>query len=78
MKPKHTPGPWRVDLNSKGLVRINDDPTCGILVGQAANARLVAAAPELLALLKKVLKQADIRGPLVRQIDEIIERVESC
>lgn len=61
MKTQHTPGPWKVlnDLSSWHLVPI--DAECGKHIGLAftgppypeaeANARLIAAAPDLLAAL---------------------------
>lgn len=95
MKPKHTPGPWRV-------VRANPSPTSGewMISGSKpgylaevrdcgsgdvqANARLIAAAPELLAACEAAARLAwevgcetvdgekflcpDGRGDLYRQI----------
>ena len=53
MKTKHTPGPWRVWEN---LIQVspNGPSICYFEAGQQpseANARLIAAAPELLAAL---------------------------
>lgn len=45
---KFTPGPWTAD---KTRVYIGDNPKD---VGSEANARLIAAAPEMLALLNEV------------------------
>lgn len=53
---KFTKGPWRVDNINPGVVRINNDPSCGILVGQKANAKLIANAPQMHALLVESLK----------------------
>jgi hypothetical protein len=58
---KHTPGPWhvtgsRVDAYSYYLA----SSTTGLHINQReANARLIAAAPELLASLRDVLAQLD-------------------
>jgi hypothetical protein len=61
---KPTPGPWHVAARNGDITRILDYP--GRLVAEVrgatgsksemkANARLIAAAPELLAVLKLVL-----------------------
>lgn len=66
MKPKHTPGPWRVGDAGHAVFGPKDSgmhPNAPITVVQRivnpANARLIAAAPELLealnALKTKVL-----------------------
>lgn len=66
----HTPGPWRVlDFNERGFDRF-----FGVQMGRSggfrvegpdaeANARLIVAAPELLAACKRALEEAgDLRG----------------
>ena len=67
MTGKHTPGPWQVKLTScfvDGLpvagVWVEAPPYTSIAnliphVGVEANARLIAAAPELLAALKALV-----------------------
>ena len=54
-QPKHTPGPWKATRNNM-RVRSIDAPVCRLWMlrsGQGvANARLIAAAPELLEALK--------------------------
>jgi len=60
---KHTPGPWLPDFS--GTVR----DTAGNEVAYAirlADLPLIAAAPELLALLKEALSQAEHYGPTNR------------
>lgn len=61
----HTPGPWHAKTNHfimatekdpKVIAEIVDDPAFPDGT-QTANARLIAAAPELLAALKKVLAE---------------------
>lgn len=61
---KHTPGPW--DYGKDGYVQTIFNPTIGTigyviddLQGQEANARLIAAAPDLLHLAEHVLAMAD-------------------
>lgn len=72
-KPKHTPGPWRVTLPDECIVT-NDDghevADCSMWYEDlpavcAANARLIAAAPDMLAALKAII-DADERGQGVR------------
>ena len=58
-QPENTPGPWHVTRNNTG-VRSVDAPVCRVWMlrnGQGiANARLIAAAPELLEALKDALE----------------------
>jgi hypothetical protein len=60
--PSHTPGPWVIDRDQDGRCLINgerqfvctiDAPVCE---SHEANARLIAAAPDLLAALKELRK----------------------
>lgn len=56
MSTKHTPGPWGVergDWSEEGNVRFE---LTGIKVLKAADARLIAAAPDLLAFAELVLR----------------------
>ena len=74
METKHTPGPWilkYVAHSKRGAVRIVDKATHGrICEVQAArqdmegapNARLIAAAPELLEALQEIVAAADGEG----------------
>jgi hypothetical protein len=60
---KHTPGPWEVfdesyireGNPSKGTGRLSIASSTGYQEARIANARLIAAAPELLAVLKELL-----------------------
>lgn len=70
---KGTPGPWIADKTSRsvGPVSHDDDQSYGILIPvawvefdqdvgiQASNQRLIAAAPELLEVLKLILSYHD-------------------
>ena len=58
---KHTPGPWRVIEHSTGMLCVvgdNDKSLCSVGYNRTegrddiANARLIAAAPEMLAALQ--------------------------
>jgi hypothetical protein len=65
---KHTPGPWKADDKGKAVfipLRAHHCEQLGIQVGfvsweddkeSLANARLIAAAPELLEALKRIAK----------------------
>ena len=71
----HTPGPWEVyeqedgsdsirtiknEINQPRYVVIPDQGICGKDVGQAeANARLIAAAPDLLEAVKRLIKDLE-------------------
>ena len=58
---KHTPGPW---TNSGGTIESIDGWHVASVHGnggnQLANARLIAAAPEAIALLEEVIEDYDI------------------
>lgn len=68
-KQKHTPGPWEVAspaMTSDRCVRdvAHREWICGPIDGNtvtesAANARLIAAAPDLLAALRRVMEIID-------------------
>ena len=64
MATKHTPGPWRIDpsWDILGNTKDGNGMVCQITVDAvprdeaAANAHLIAAAPDLLAALKALLQ----------------------
>ncbi len=72
-KPAHTPGPWATARGFEGQTVVGSDGVlvadCSIIdrLGQrtgpecTANARLIAAAPDLLEALKAVVAIADRR-----------------
>ena len=63
MNTKHTPGPWRWDSygaligpNMEDVLYAQEmQNTAGLVVDNEANARLIAAAPELLESLEAVI-----------------------
>lgn len=72
---KHTPGPWEIERYSDGLIQIvgnarivSDDEEIVTTVveavarGDEANARLIAAAPELLEALQAVIDYGSMTG----------------
>ena len=86
---EHTPGPWLLKhhgtLYAKGrcgheqVISTNGHSCSGWSVSnneQAAHARLVAAAPQLLEVLRQVryfLRVADIVGDLPREVTSAID-----
>lgn len=85
----HTPGPWRIDYGTFAVV--SDHPTGhdqdmntlyynGHLVCESikweANARLIAASPELLGCLKEARKHLDNADIDLSYIDEVIAKAE--
>lgn len=68
----HTPGPWKVA--DRFYILMDDDVACEVakvcdenidddMVGQCdADARLIAAAPEMLAALKYMVENAEAEG----------------
>lgn len=70
MKPKHTPGPWVIEngYDGEGQCIVSTDTEYGDCVcitksldqdfeGNEANARLIAAAPEMLEALETLSRQ---------------------
>jgi hypothetical protein len=62
METTHTPGPWKHDA-TWGLVKHGRTEICALHSGNAANAALIAAAPDMLETLESV--QLDL-GDLMR------------
>jgi hypothetical protein len=75
MKTTHTPGPWSIDettgINFRPiyLIESNGDAVCN--TPKLADARLIAAAPELLEALKGLLSVVNVRidDPRCRAFD---------
>lgn len=69
---KHTPGPWSITesathitvRNSSGDAVFYDDKRLDGVIGDA---RLIAAAPELLELVKHVMAELEERVPIGEQ-----------
>lgn len=68
MKSKHTPGPWKICIDTQGNPLPYEDDSCIKVVSiigshyafvggknRKTNARLIAAAPKLLATLKAIV-----------------------
>ena len=62
---KFTPGPWTAEMMDQEFYTI-DDPN-GVQIGEAygkADARLIAAAPELFVALKRFLAATKVIDPI--------------
>jgi hypothetical protein len=77
MSAKHTPGPWKVRASPHGkryaCVQIGRDEAYTTLELEPADARLIAAAPELLEALKAIRDHTfvDAEGPELRAQNEL-------
>ena len=59
---QHTPGPWEIDTrhgitSGPCRIRMPEPPTAKNMETALANARLIAAAPEMLEALKAIMKE---------------------
>lgn len=83
-QPTHTPGPWRIFMTANQVPIITSD--CGDVAStrangnnaggiEEANARLIAAAPELLAALKLIRR---IGGGLIDGEKSAAEALAKC
>jgi len=81
VKAKHTPGPWKEfqDEDSHDIIGPNGvhiatvEPVTSFAPAeeQAANGMLLAAAPELLESLERLLQLADRRMPIERYAQDV-------
>ncbi len=82
-KPTHTPGPWVAQWKGLGAIVIGGR---GVAVAQMggengermANARLVSAAPDLFAALKRLLQEADDDGITQTGVDEAFAAIQKA
>jgi hypothetical protein len=73
MTTQHTPGPWYIDCQNesaaigyRAIVDKDGYTVCSPSPMGQANARLIAAAPDLLAALDKILGEIGVRGKISR------------
>lgn len=82
---KHTPGPWtanlsEIDNGAPDTARIKSNKGVGVALTNHANARLIAAAPEMLKMLVnlqreiKRLSRNDDPCPNVGDVDALIAK----
>lgn len=79
MKPKHTPGPWytRSDADDLAICKVLDPNRTWELERFEANARLIAAAPEMLEMLKTIREHVYSDDSLfAADMDTLINRIE--
>jgi hypothetical protein len=87
---KHTPGPWMV-FPKESKTRIYCDDTLGSLVADChtskwfcilpksqteANARLIAASPEMYDLLHEILSNEGMNADTLGKINNLLNKIE--
>ncbi len=75
---KHTPGPWHVGRDGWILSK-NPVAIAEVYVNEKANARLIAAAPDLLKACKDVLSTiegGDNDDAFIRAMQEAVQKAE--
>lgn len=70
---KHTPGPWKTTHSEVNGYRVSDSTGWGVAVvlkdtNDEANARLIAAAPQMLEALEELVELKDHRHSLPVEI----------
>ncbi len=78
---KHTPGPWTVITESDGSYRLSGQRDLGYatLIETGYNARLIAAAPELLEALEKLSEYYRLdaeKSQLAMEIRQVIAKAK--
>jgi hypothetical protein len=73
---RHTPGPWRVGTVCPDMVTSGAGGVCSCanLENAEANARLIAASPDLLAACKAVLETTKADGRMLTFESELLIR----
>jgi hypothetical protein len=88
MKPKHTPGPWTSNDAKEGLLIVRDSQGFGVtelytqhdLTVEKANARLIAAAPEMLEALEQAeltIKRINYDYSMSQEAQETLDLIKS-
>ena len=82
---KHTPGPWFADATTKNVIRSSngiiataDGNGSPDIQTDNANAKLMAAAPAMLAKLAEhlaVLSVIDSENPIIAETEKLIEKI---
>ena len=75
---KHTPGPWSVGGPTEYAFQLSIEPSIGVVFGGGeevqANARLIAAAPEMLEALDNAADALDSDNPDIQLRAAIVAR----
>lgn len=82
----HTPGPWKVNAHGydspylcKAFIEAEGNgAVAGLWAGDCADAKLIAAAPDLLASLKEVLADAswELERPIIKRAKDAIMKAD--
>jgi hypothetical protein len=82
---KHTPGPWKIDRQDDEVVMVDasSGPAICDVYGdhngeRDANARLIAAAPDLYSALVELLDASNIAELPLREESERLDRAEDA
>ena len=83
---EHTPGPWRAGLlMSRHVFSGDGSPVALSLTGHdasseeaAANARLIATAPEMLVLLRRLRRFVCLPKAWEAEIDAVVAKAEAA
>lgn len=79
---KHTPGPWKVSPTSHHAHDYRIDGPDGLMDFDAdearANARLISAAPDLLAVCQRMLREIEFGGTNATAIRCMIEDAKAA
>jgi hypothetical protein len=77
----HTPGPWKVNQVKKSIMAFNGGSfDVAKSVENESNARLIAAAPDMLVVLKEAVDHAhvyDTNPALVELFKAVIAKIEN-
>lgn len=81
--PKHTPGPWTAkEVGNNWLIETGPDGAGFIIPGypdeMGANAKLIAAAPELLVALKWFIDDIDGTHTVMVEFDADVARARAA
>ena len=83
---QHTPGPWEVDRSDEDVLVITQDQKIAVAALWLENvetldkvmpdARLIAAAPEMLELLERYVKRGDDLSAEYREARALLARLQ--
>jgi hypothetical protein len=68
---KHTPGPWRRNMQANTLRGAGDHFVCDMNDVASANARLIEAAPDLLEALREALPALEASASYAGAINRV-------
>lgn len=83
-KNKHTPGPWKFNINKTALLALNKDNEYVFIYNaspynsmepSSKDAALIAAAPEMLEMLETILNETD-DAVWISKIESILNKAK--